>query len=64
MHKDTVTKQRQDDEVNGGEHPRADAALRLYPVVHHRVPVFPRQDLHSKIQERRREGDSKGRQGR
>ena len=62
--KDTVTEQCQDNEVNGGEHPRADAALRLYPVVHHCVPVFPRQDLHSIIRERRRKGDSKERQNR
>lgn len=43
--KDTVSKQRQDDEVKGREHAFADAALRLDPVIHHCVPVLSRQDL-------------------
>lgn len=43
--KDTVSKQRQDDEIKGREHAFADSTLRLDPVVHHRVPVLPGQDL-------------------
>lgn len=43
--KDTVSKQRQDDEVAGREHAFADSTLRLDPVVHHGVPVLPGQDL-------------------
>lgn len=43
--KDTVPEEGEDDEVDGGEHPRVDTALRLDPVVHHSIPVLPSQDL-------------------
>lgn len=38
--KDTISKQRQDNEVKGGEHAFADSTLRFDPVVHHCVPVL------------------------
>ena len=43
--KDTVSKQSQHDEVDGGPHPVLHAPLGSDPVVHHLVPVLARQDL-------------------
>jgi len=45
LKEDTVPEEREDDEVDGGEHPSADAPLGLDPVVHHGVPVLAGQDL-------------------
>lgn len=42
---DTVSKQREHDEVNRGPHAGLDSPLRANTVVHHLVPVLPRQDL-------------------
>lgn len=42
---DTVSKEREDDEVDRGEHATANASLRLDPVVHDRIPVLAGQDL-------------------
>lgn len=45
MGADTVSEEREDDEVDGGEHAAADASLRLDAVVHDGVPVLAGQDL-------------------
>ncbi|TNN59701.1 hypothetical protein EYF80_030072 [Liparis tanakae] len=45
LKEDTVPEEREDDEVDGGEHPSADAPLGLDPVVHHGVPVLAGQNL-------------------
>lgn len=42
---DTVSKQRQDDEVDGGEHAAPNASLGLNAMVHDGIPVFTRQNL-------------------
>lgn len=42
---DTVSKEREDDEVDGGEHAAANPSLRLDPVVHDGVPVLASQNL-------------------
>lgn len=42
---DTVSKQREDDEVDGGPHAILHASLRADAVVHHLVPVLAGQDL-------------------
>lgn len=42
---DTVSKQREHDEVDRGEHAAANASLRLDPVVHDGVPVLASQNL-------------------
>lgn len=42
---DTVSKQGEDDEVDGGPHARANASLGADAIVHHLVPVLARQDL-------------------
>lgn len=42
---DTVSKEREDDEVDGGEHAASNASLRLDAVVHHSVPVLTGQNL-------------------
>lgn len=42
---DTVSKECEDDEVDGGEHATPNASLRLDAVVHHSVPVLAGQNL-------------------
>lgn len=42
---DTVSEEREHNEVDGGEHSPAHTPRRLNPVVHHRIPVLARQDL-------------------
>lgn len=42
---DTVSEEREDDEVDGREHAAADASLGLDPVVHDGVPVLASQNL-------------------
>lgn len=37
---DTVSKEREDDEVDRGEHAAANTSLRLDPVIHHGIPVL------------------------
>lgn len=43
--KDTVSKKREDDEVDGGEHAAANPSLRLDAMVHDGIPVLSGQDL-------------------
>ena len=42
---DTVSKQGEDDEIDGGPHARANTSLGADAVVHHLVPVLTCQDL-------------------
>lgn len=42
---DTVSKEREHDEVNRGEHAAANTSLRLDPVVHDSIPVLASQNL-------------------
>lgn len=42
---DTVPKQGEDDEIDGGPHARANTSLGADAIVHHLVPVLTRQDL-------------------
>lgn len=42
---DTISKESEDDEVDGGKHPTSNASLRLDAVVHDSVPVLARQNL-------------------
>lgn len=42
---DTVSKQRENDEVNRGEHAAANPSLRLDPMVHDSVPVLTCENL-------------------
>lgn len=46
--KDTVSKQREDDEVDGGEHATPHSSLRFDPMIHHRIPVLSSQNLEEK----------------
>lgn len=46
---DTVSKECEDDEVDGGEHPTSDTSLRLYAMVHHSVPVLTCQNLRMRV---------------
>lgn len=45
---DTVSKQGEDDEIDGGPHARANTSLGADAIVHHLVPVLTRQDLQEK----------------
>lgn len=45
---DTVPKQGEDDEIDGGPHARANTSLGADAIVHHLVPVLTRQDLQEK----------------
>lgn len=42
---DTVSKKRQHNEVDRGEHAATNASLRLNPVVHDGIPVLASQNL-------------------
>lgn len=42
---DTVSKECEDYEIDGGEHAAVNASLRLNAMVHHSVPVLTSQDL-------------------
>lgn len=46
--KDTVSEQREDDEVDGGEHATPHSSLRFDPVIHHCIPVLSSQNLEEK----------------
>lgn len=46
--KDTITNQREHNEVDGGPHAILYASLRADPVIHHLVPVFTCQNLQVK----------------
>lgn len=46
--KDTVSKQREDDEVDRGEHATAHSSLRFDPMIHHCIPVLSCQNLQQK----------------
>lgn len=48
---DTVPKQGEDDEIDGGPHARANASLGADAVVHHLVPILTRQDLQKESQQ-------------
>lgn len=43
--KDTVSKQGEDDEVDGGPHAGLHSSLRANAVVHHLIPVLSSEDL-------------------
>lgn len=43
--KDTVSEQREHDEVDGGPHAGLHSSLRANPVVHHLIPVLSCEDL-------------------
>lgn len=45
VQEDTVSKECEDDEVDGEGHAAANASLRFNPVVHDSIPVLTRQNL-------------------